>query len=218
MAPIDYARATDEELVGLVASGDDGALTTLYDRFGRIGYALALRILRDPGGAEEVVQEVFLKVWRRPDSYRPERGTFVAWLTSVVHHRAIDELRQRQRAPVVVDPQNESVVEPVVDDDIVELAWLSERRAAVRSALAALPAAQRSALELAYFGGLSHREIATRSGEALGTVKTRIRLGMHKLRSILPQMGVVESDNGTANAVVGVKTQDALVNRHEYAD
>lgn len=195
---------SDEELIDRIARRDERALEQLYDRYGRAAYSLVLRILRDPGRAEEVAQEVFLKVWRQPGSYVPGRGAFATWLMSVAHHRAIDELRARRHATVPIDdPENGAAELPSDGLDPAELAWLGERRVAVRAALAELPPPQRAAIELAYYGGLTQREIADRLGEPLGTVKTRMRLAMQKLRVSL------FNEVAPTDAVVGLGPQGA---------
>ncbi|HUE75411.1 MAG TPA: sigma-70 family RNA polymerase sigma factor [Chloroflexota bacterium] len=191
---VDYTLAKDDFLIECLGRGDEEALRSLYERYGRVTYSLALRILREPSAAEEVVQEVFLKLWRRPDHFVPERGLFISWLMSVTHHRAIDELRQRRRDIQGLDDSSADLLAELEDDsDPQELAWLSERRVAILSALRSLPAGQRQAIELAYFGGLSQREIAEHLHEALGTVKTRTRLGMRRLRMLL--VGIQDEDD-----------------------
>jgi RNA polymerase sigma-70 factor, ECF subfamily len=186
VARVEYTLATDHVLVERLGRGDELALRSLYERYGRVTYSLALRILREPAAAEEVVQEVFLKLWRHPENFAPSRGQFISWLMSVAHHRAIDELRQGRRiAQGIVDASAGLMVESEDDSDPQELAWLGERRAAIRLALRSLPDAQRQAIELAYYGGLSQREIAEQLHEALGTVKTRTRLGIRRLRTLL---------------------------------
>jgi RNA polymerase sigma-70 factor (ECF subfamily) len=196
---VDYARALDEELVVLVSRRDERALERLYEKYGRAIYSLVLRMLRDPGRAEEVAQEVFLKVWRRPASYVPGRGPFATWLLSVAHHRAVDELRARRHDPLPIDCLDGAGADVADErDELDELAWLHERRRAVRGALAVLPEPQRAAIELAYFGGLTQREIADRLGEPLGTIKTRMRLAMQKLRGALNGL-TVDGEPAAAN-------------------
>ncbi|HEY3080481.1 MAG TPA: sigma-70 family RNA polymerase sigma factor [Chloroflexota bacterium] len=200
---MDYARALDEELIGLVALRDERALERLYEKYGRAIYSLVLRMLRDPGRAEEVAQEVFLRVWRRPTSYVAGRGPFATWLLSVAHHRAVDELRARRHDPLPIDPLDGAGVDvPDEGEDLDELAWVRERRGTIRHALSALPDAQRAAIELAYFGGLTQREIADRLGQPLGTIKTRMRLAMQKLRGSLTDLAAVDGRaNGRDGAV-----------------
>jgi RNA polymerase sigma-70 factor (ECF subfamily) len=156
-------------------------------------YGLARRVIRDPSRAEEVSQEVFLKLWRRPGSYISGRGPFVTWLLSVAHHRAIDELRARRHDTLPIDGADGGGIE-IVDDgaDLADIAWVRERGVAIRAALVALPPTQRHAVELAYYGGLTQREISDRLGEPLGTIKTRMRLAMQKLRGSLAEVGTVD--------------------------
>lgn len=173
------AGFSDEELVRRVAAGDPAALASLYDRYAPLIYGLARRIVRDEGQAEDLVQEVFLRIWNRPQIYDRGRGTFRAWLVSVAHHLAVDILRRRRRE---VSYQDKLAAPPA--DDPVEAAVNEVEGAAVRSLLGRLPPDQRRVIELAYFEGLTQREIAARLGEPIGTVKTRLRLGIMKLRAL----------------------------------
>jgi RNA polymerase sigma-70 factor (ECF subfamily) len=195
---MDYAQARDEELVGRLAQQDERALERLYDKYGRVTYSLVLKMVRDPARAEEISQEVFLKLWRRPESYVAGRGSFPTWLLSVAHHRAVDDLRTR-RYDIQSLTDDDGSPRELVDEgiDLAEAAWIREQRAAVRAALATLPASQRQAIELAYFAGLTQREISDRLGEPLGTIKTRCRLAMQKLRTAL--LEVSGSTNGHVN-------------------
>jgi RNA polymerase sigma-70 factor (ECF subfamily) len=171
-----------------LAAGDLTALESLYDRYGALVFSVGLRVLLDRQLAEDVTQEVFLRLWRRPWAYNPERGRFVSWLMSVTRNRAIDERRRLSRRAVVEEMHDEALPElPDVGRflDPLSEAILADQRREIRSALDQLPIAQREVLELAYFAGLTQTEIAARTGEALGTVKTRVRLGMQKLRSLL---------------------------------
>jgi RNA polymerase sigma-70 factor, ECF subfamily len=173
-------------LIRQIATGDQGALAELYDAMSRQVYGLALRILKDTGTAEEVTLEVFTQVWRQATLYDLSRGTPSAWLCTLARSRAIDRLRsgaqERRRAEPI---ENVAATAPadVVDPEMS--AFDAERRTRVRAALDQLPAEQREAIELAYFSGLSHSEIATQLGQPLGTVKTRIRLAMVRLREAL---------------------------------
>jgi RNA polymerase sigma-70 factor (ECF subfamily) len=202
---VDYALARDEELVARLLQRDERALERLYDRYGRATYSLVLKMLRDPARAEEVCQEVFLKLWRRPESYVAGRGAFATWLLSVAHHRAIDELRTR-RHEVFSLSGDEFAPRELIDDasDLADGAWVREQRAAVRTALATLPPSQRQAVELAYFAGLTQREISERLGEPLGTIKTRIRLAMQKLRTCLTGL---DEPTGHHNGVVAAEVR-----------
>ena len=152
---------------------------------------MSLRVLGDVQAAEEVVQDVFLRVWRKPDHYDTARGRFLTWLLSIARNRAIDEHRsrgRRQRFEVGSAPLEDDGLRGDDSDDPALAALLSDQRTTVRAALAGLPPEQRSAIELAYYGGLTQQEIAQKLGEPLGTVKTRIRLGMQKMRVALDQM------------------------------
>jgi len=148
----------------------------VYDRYSSIVYSIALRVLGDTGAAEDVLQEVFLQLWRNPGVFDSSRGNMAAWLAVIARNRAIDSLRKRRPETDIAD-----VVVSVEPD----LAGDTERARAmekIRGVLGDMPAAQRSALEMAYFQGLTHTEIAARTGEPLGTVKTRIRAGLLSLR------------------------------------
>lgn len=178
---------SDEELMAAVAAREEAALGALYDRHARSVYTLAMRITRDPGVAEEITQEIFLRVWRSAGQYSADRGRFANWLLRMTHHLAIDQLRRRQARPAVVASTDDRQILGIPDGaiNVEEEAWLNARRAMVTTALEQLPDAQRRVIELAYFGGLTHVEIAARLGDPLGTVKTRLRLGLLKLRDLL---------------------------------
>src|SRR5438552_6225359 len=188
----------DAELVGRIAKGDASALERLYERYVRQCFGLALRILGDPALAEEVVQEVFLKLWSQPSRYSAERGQFVSWLLSLVHHRSIDELRRRSHTEIALDnPALGSLLdtEPDAEPDPGDQVVLAEQKRAVRQALAGIPPNQRLVLELAYFGGLSQSEIAAKLGQPLGTVKTRMRAGLQNLRKLLGPTGLITDEH-----------------------
>lgn len=181
----------DELLLKRIRSGDFEAVEELYNQYNRVAFALALRILSDPGLAEDAVQEVFLRVWKQPDSYDPTRGRFVTWLMSVVHNQCIDQLRKKRR-PVVSLDQEESQERlnylaekaPGLEEEV----WTKLKRETIRQALALLPEEQRKLIELAFFGGYTHNEIADSTGQPLGTVKSRIRQGLLKLKTILQNL------------------------------
>ena len=174
----------DDELIAAVARGDHPALLALYDRHGRVAFGLAYRILDDAGAAEEAVQDAFLRVWRRAASFDPTRGAVRAWLMTIVRHCAIDLVRRRAGAPPVVAGLDEIAAQRAVPDAWSDVVGRLDR-ARVRSAVAALPGEQRRAIELAFFDGLTHREIAERDGLPLGTVKGRLRLGLRRLYGLL---------------------------------
>lgn len=157
-------------------SGDQGAMAELYDRYSSVVYAVALRVLGETGAAEDVLQEVFLQLWRKPGAFDAARGSLGSWLAVITRNRAIDSLRKRRP---------ETDIEDVVLSVSPDLAGAAERaRAAekVRGVMGNMTPAQRSALEMAYWEGMSHSEIADKTGEPLGTVKTRIRAGLIALR------------------------------------
>jgi RNA polymerase sigma-70 factor (ECF subfamily) len=188
---VNYTDCPDEELVAQLCRQDVDAFEALYGRYGNVVYSLSLRILGDVQAAEEVVQDVFLRVWRKPDHYDTARGRFLTWLLSVTRNRAIDEQRsrgRRQRFEVGSAPLDGDGPQGDEADDPALVALLADERSAVRRALVGLPAEQRSAIELAYYGGFTQQEIAQALGEPLGTVKTRIRLGMQKMRGALADM------------------------------
>jgi RNA polymerase sigma-70 factor (ECF subfamily) len=188
---VDYTDCPDEELVAQLSHQDMEAFEALYDRYGNIVYSVSLRILGDVHAAEDVVQEVFLRVWRKPDHYDTARGRFLTWLLSVARNRAIDEQRsrgRRQRFEVGSAPLDGEGPQGDEADDPALAALVSDERSAVRRALVGLPPEQRSAIELAYYGGFTQQEIARALGEPLGTVKTRIRLGMQKMRAALADL------------------------------
>lgn len=164
------------------------ALERLYDRYSSLVFSVALRVLTDRPLAEDVTQEVFLRLWRRPWSYDPERGRFRSWLMSVTRNRSIDERRRVVRRLRLEEREDDRRPDPPATgrfyDPQLETVLAEERRA-VREAMTRLPPAQREVIELAYFGGLTQVEIAARTGEPLGTVKTRVRLGIQKLRVAL---------------------------------
>ena len=174
---------SDEQVLEAVGRGDDDALGVLYDRFGRLAYGLAFRILRDRALAEDAVQEAFLAVWRSADAYKRERAKPSTWILTVVHRRAVDLVRREQRRrgePLEAAPEPAS---GPVDEDVT----LRNRRVAVQAALAELPGDQRQALELAYYGGLTQSELSERLGVPLGTVKSRMFAGLGRLRELLAE-------------------------------
>ncbi len=163
------------------------AFQTLYSRYGNLVYSASLRIVRDAQIAEDMAQEIFLRIWRKPESYEPRRGRFVTWLISVTRNRAVDEVRRRSRRSrheLPPDDEERDLPGPAGDDPALS-AEASEQRRRILGALAGLPPEQREIIELAYFSGLTQVEIAERLHQPLGTVKTRTRLGMQKLRTAL---------------------------------
>ena len=184
----------DERLVQRVARGDERALEQLYDRYGQAVYSLALRIVRDPETAEDLAQEVFVRLWRYAHTYEPTRGRFVGWLLGIAHNLALNEVRrwqsrpQKAELPATDDERSYDLIDESADS--AETAWQNIRRQAIVAAMQQLPAPQRQAIELAFFGGLTHLEIATRLGDPLGTIKSRIRIGMQRLKQLLLAQGI----------------------------
>ena len=180
---------TDTQLLEGIAQGDEASLAVLYDRYHLLSFSLALRVVNDRGRAEDVVQDAFLSVWRKAGSYVAGRGSVKTWLTSIVRNRAIDLVRARRES----DGDDEAVLLALRDPrpGVVEQVTASLDRQTIRTAIAELPLEQRQAIAMAYFEGLSHSEIADATGLALGTVKSRIRLGMHRLKGLLLDAGVM---------------------------
>ena len=185
-----------------MVAGDQGALAILYDRYARAVYSLALRMLADRGLAEDLVQEVFLRCWTRAGQFAADRGSFSTWLMGITHHLAVDMLRRQSTRPRAAAPPPEGepalAAQVVSTADAVEAVWLRLQAAGVGRALAEIPTAQRQAIELAYFHGLTHVEIAAHLGEPLGTIKTRIRLGMSRVRQRLGEEGLLTNDAAPA--------------------
>lgn len=181
----------DAELVRRMASGDEAALGLLYDRWVALVHSLVLHLLRDPREAEEVVEETFWQAWRQAARYEAARAGVSTWLSTIARSRALDRLRatRRSRETPFSGAEADGLEQRVPDEsaagDPQLAAEEAERRARVRRALAELPSEQREVLELAYFGGLSQSEIAERTKQPLGTVKTRVRLALEKLRGRL---------------------------------
>lgn len=175
--------ASDADLVAAMAAGSAAAARDLFSRLGPIVYGLALRIERNAQDAEEVLIDTFHQAWMQADDYQTGRGTVLGWLLNIARSRAIDRLRARRRSAQVTERlQEEPPSFPLESRDPEQEAIRSEKRERVRRALAELPQDQRWALELAYFLGLSQSQIAERLGLPLGTIKTRLRLGLEKLR------------------------------------
>jgi RNA polymerase sigma-70 factor, ECF subfamily len=179
----DLAHLSDEALVALAARSEDVALAELYDRFGRLAYGLALRVIRDEALAEDAVQEAFLDLWRSAGRFLPERSGARSWILTLVHRRAVDLVRREQRRR---GEPLEAGAEPT-GDAADELAWLRFERERVQDALKQLPDQQREALELAYYGGFSQSELSDRLGEPLGTIKSRMFTGLSRLRQLLAE-------------------------------
>jgi RNA polymerase sigma factor (sigma-70 family) len=178
------ADDADQATLARVAGGQLDALEELYDRYRTMAYSIALRITADAALAEDVVQDAFLGAWRNAARYADARGSVKTWLLSIVHHRAVDAVRRRR--PTIELPAREAVPPPSLTlPDIWPEVAAGLDRDAVQGALGAIPGVQREAIELAYFGGLTQQEIAARTGTPLGTVKSRMRLGLLAMRRSL---------------------------------
>jgi len=176
-------QARDERaLVDRLVSRDQAALGELHDRYARVVYAMALKISGSPGEAEDVTIDTFWQVWQQANRYDPVRGSVGAWICTIARSRALDRLRTQRRSPLIATDEPTERVDLKVDEDPEQDVFLAERSAIVRSALGELSDTQREAIELAFYHGLSHAEIADRLNEPLGTIKTRIRLGLSKMR------------------------------------
>jgi RNA polymerase sigma-70 factor, ECF subfamily len=185
MPPFGPGSESSAALLAAIAAGDRDAFSRFYDLTASMAFGLIRRVLRDPEAAAEVLQEVFWQVWQDAPRYDPTRGTPEAWLVMRAKTRAIDRLRSiRRRDRTFVAPVDESVAQRS-PDQAPNPAVAAEDRSLIQTALAQLPEPQRRVIELAFFEGLTHSEIATRLGEPLGTVKTRARLGLDRLRGVL---------------------------------
>ena len=169
----------DGALIAAVRSGDQSAMAELYDRYSAVVYAVALRVLGDTGAAEDVLQEIFMQLWRNPGGFDASRGNLAPWLAVITRNRAVDMVRKRR--PLSEIEETTLSFSPDLAGD-AERGRIAEK---VRAALKDMPAPQRSALEMAYFEGYSHSEISTKTGEPLGTIKTRIRSGLLLLRKVV---------------------------------
>jgi RNA polymerase sigma-70 factor (ECF subfamily) len=166
----------DSALMSAIRSGNQDAMSRLYDRYSPVVYAVALRVLGETGAAEDVLQEIFMQLWRNPASFDASRGNIAPWLAVIARNRALDQLRKRKPSTEL----SETIV--AVEVDLAAKADRTRIAEKVGATLKQMPAAQRSALEMAYFEGYSHSEISRKTGEPLGTIKTRIRTGLIMLR------------------------------------
>lgn len=183
----DYSALSDVELLARIEQAEEAALSVLYDRYQRLVYSLAYQSLGEQGLAEEITQEVFIRIWEKASSYRPEQGKVLTWVVTITRNRAIDLYRRRK-----VRPENNTIdwedLEPGEQSDGVNIeaeVEMTLERQRIRAALGKLPVEQRQALSLAFFRGYTHTEIAASLQEPLGTIKTRIRSAMQKLQTLL---------------------------------
>jgi len=183
------AQIADREMIERIGRGDQSAFSALYDRLSRPLYSLALRMLGDAGDAQDALQDVFLQIWSRAATYNPEQSTVFSWSVLLTRSRVIDRLRARKRRLRVVsgatDEEDADVADASTMETAADTAYKNDEAARVRSVLKNLPSEQREAIELAFFGDLTHHEIAARLREPLGTIKARIRRGLLKLRERL---------------------------------
>lgn len=198
----DYATYGDEKLISLIAQSQEPALTQLYDRYHRLVFSLALAIVNDRETAEEVVLDVFMRVWQKAGTYRVEQAKVTTWLTHIARHHAIDILRRRAARLDQSALHWEDFISNLESShpDPQESAELSLRRKRIHAALNQLPHEQKQALLLAYFGGYTQSQIAELLGQPLGTIKTRLRLAMQKLREFLHE------EHGTENKSVAAQS------------
>lgn len=185
--PSDWERTTRDRLI----AGDEGALNDIYDQLSSFVYGLALRVVADARAAEDVSQDVFVSVWERPDTFDPERGSLRTWLGTLAHRRAVDHVRREEarRRRAIKDASR-----PVSTPDVEEMALALVTAERVRSALAALPDEQRRAIQLAYFGGKTYRQVAEVLGIPEGTAKSRLRLGLRRIADALDDETTVTSE------------------------
>lgn len=187
----------DAELVARIVDGDVEALGDIYDRYQRPVYSLCLRVTHDRGAAEEVMQEVFVRLWKSAASFEPGRGRVSAWLLRIAHNLSLNEIRRRSSRPVIAyeadwEVESDGIADSDTHDDPAMAVWLTERATAIRQAMGQLPAPQQQAIKLAFFDGLTQAEISAATGDPLGTVKSRIRIGMQRLRDVLIAAGIDE--------------------------
>ena len=184
---LNYNDLRDEELITLIANGEKVALEVFYTRYSSSVYSLARYMLRDQAVAEEATQDIFLNLWLKASSYNPERGKPRAWFMSVAHHRIIDVIKARRRRAQSTDQVTHELLDlhPSRQPSTEEQAQTNLARQEIITALASLPEEQREVIVLAYFEGYSQSEIAGKLSQPLGTVKTRARLGLQKLRAAL---------------------------------
>jgi RNA polymerase sigma-70 factor, ECF subfamily len=206
----DYAKYNDEKLISLIAQLQEEALTQLYERYSRVIFSLVLAIVNDQATAEEVTLDVFLRVWQKAESYRAEQAKVSTWLTHIARHHAIDVLRRRAVRPdqYAVQLDDSAFNGDLSKQDPQEFAELSLRRERVHRALAQLPMDQKQALILAYFGGYTQHQIAEKLKQPLGTVKTRLRLALQKLRNFLRDEQEIEDKSVETSSAYNITKEE----------
>jgi RNA polymerase sigma-70 factor (ECF subfamily) len=182
---VNYSKYDDEKLIRLIVQQQEGALAQLYDRYSRLIFSLAFAMINDRATAEEITLDVFLRVWQKAGTYRPDQSKLTTWLTRIARNHAIDVLRRRAARSDQYAVQWEEIHSEIPQQHPEESAELSMRRERIQNALAQLPSDQKQVVMLAYFGGYTQNQIAKMLKQPLGTVKTRVRLGLQKLRDIL---------------------------------
>ena len=188
---VDYESLDDHQLMQRISQADKDALETLYTRYQTPVYSLAMFMLKQPALAEEVTQDIFLNIWLKASSFNSERGQPRSWIMSVAHHKIIDLIRSRRRTVVNTDPADYETLDLLPDGGVSTEAQVEQslERERIMRALETIPANQREVIMLAYFGGLSQSEMAEKLDQPLGTIKTRVRLAMLKLRTVLENDG-----------------------------
>ncbi len=179
------STSDDAMLLGLIRARSSRGLALLYDRYGRLVYSMALRIVQDHGIAEEITQDVFLRCWNNIDSYQSSQGSLTSWLIGIAHHRAIDELRSRRNKYRSREVSSEQLLYLAAPDAKFDEALIRDE---IRATLESLPPAQREAIEMIFWRGFTRREAATQLGVPIGTLHTRLRLGMEKLRVVYERL------------------------------
>lgn len=185
---MDYLQLSDEQLMTYIAQGRETALAALYDRYATAVMGLAFKVVHDRAIAEEIVQETFYRVWDKSLSFHEHKGNFTSWLFRIARNLAIDNLRRQKVRPQAIESETENEYvqrTSVAKANVAEAAWTSIKQEQIQTAVTQLPEEQRQVIELAYFGGMTRREIAAETGVALGTIHTRARLALQKLQQVL---------------------------------
>lgn len=178
---------TDAQLLALIGRGENWALSEIHDRYAGLVFSIALKTLNDRASAEEIVQQVFTKVWQHARQYHFEKGKFSSWVSTITRHQCIDELRRR-RIPFLTDVGHWELLERLAsNDDPVQNAQDPFEQARIREALKMIPTEERIVIEMTFWSGMTHQEIASHSHSPLGTVKTRLRRGMRRLKLLLQE-------------------------------